>query len=168
VHVKTLQGVCSSEESFEDSEVKAQEEQRFYTRSEAQVRSSQRRKKTKVEAFENLEILPSLGRKCARSSGGSTTAVRSAGEKIWTVGFHVQEELRRSAQKGGDCGPLDLFRNPVSRWIGRRCSEFSLWRSAQENGSGPSDLEQIPVSRRMDRSCTRFTIGTSAIGISGV
>jgi hypothetical protein len=38
------------------------------------------RRKAKVEAFGPLEILPRLGRNCA-SSGGSTTAARSAGER---------------------------------------------------------------------------------------
>jgi hypothetical protein len=40
----------------------------------------------RLRPLRTFEILPSLGRKC-RSSGGSTAAVRSAGEKkIWTVG----------------------------------------------------------------------------------
>jgi hypothetical protein len=32
------------------------------------------------------------------------------------------------------------FRNPVSRWIGLRCSEFSLWSVRGKNGSRPLDL----------------------------
>jgi hypothetical protein len=43
------------------------------------MRSSQRRR-IKVEAFEELGILPSAGRK-RKISGGSTSPVRSAGEE---------------------------------------------------------------------------------------
>jgi hypothetical protein len=89
----------------------------------------------------------------------STTAVRSAGgEEIWTVDFYVQEELRRSLQKEETDSRRISLRNPVSRWIGRRCSEFSLWRKRKEKGSEPSDLEQkYPSAVRLDRSCTRFS-----------
>jgi hypothetical protein len=44
-------------------------------RRELKSKSSQRRKKEKVEAFEKFKILPILGRKC-KSSGGDTTVIR--------------------------------------------------------------------------------------------
>jgi hypothetical protein len=44
-----------------------------------QVKELRREERTKVEAFGNLEFFQA-GRKCA-SSGGSTAAVRSAGER---------------------------------------------------------------------------------------
>jgi hypothetical protein len=79
------------------------------------VRREKRR--TKVEAFENWKFFQVLGRKCA-SSGGSTAAIRSAGEKkIWTVGFYVQEGAG-GAHRGGDRQSSDLTQIPVSRWIG--------------------------------------------------
>jgi hypothetical protein len=40
-------------------------------------------------------------------------------KKIWTVGFYVQEELRRSLQKGEIVSRWISFRNPVSRQIGQ-------------------------------------------------
>jgi hypothetical protein len=150
VHEKTLQGVQRVEESFEDSKIKAQEGQRFHTRSEAQVEGVRReRREAKVEAFENLKFFQVWEESAGSSGGAAQPVVRSAGEEIWTVDFYVQEELRRSLQKEETDSRRISLRNPVSRWIGRRCSEFSLWRAHKEEGSEPSDLEQIPVSRQI-------------------
>ena len=44
-------------------------------------------------------------------------------KKIWTIGFYVQEELRRSLQKGEIESCWISFRNPVSRQIGQELHE---------------------------------------------
>jgi hypothetical protein len=123
-----------------------------------------------------LEVFFQVWEESAEAQEGATTAVRSAGEKkIWTIGFYVQEELRRSAQKEEIDSRWISFRNPVSRWIGRRCSEFSLWRSAGEEavdlGSDPSAdqiLEQIDQPSDWTGGAARgLAIGISVIGKSG-
>jgi hypothetical protein len=48
--------------------------------------------------------------------------------------------------KVGQSEPLDLIRNPVGRWIGLRCSEFSLWSVRRKDGSRPLDLG--PITRQ--------------------
>jgi hypothetical protein len=84
-------------------EVKAQEEQRRGERrrknSKRSRQGARRERKEKGRGLWELEILPRLGRKCA-SSGGSTAAVRSAGEEIWTVGFYVQEASGEAYRRG--------------------------------------------------------------------
>jgi hypothetical protein len=120
----------------------------IYTRSETHSRGVHR-DEAKVEAFWKFEILPSIGRKCG-IPGGAVVAIRSTGKEIWTIGYYVQEELRRSLQKEGTDSRRILTRNPVSRWIGRRCSEFSLWsKHTRIKGSGLSDLEQVPENRQI-------------------
>jgi hypothetical protein len=57
------------------------------------------------------------------------------------------------------------FRNPVSRWIGLRCSEISLWSVHEKNGSRLLDLVPF-IHQQSNRSCMRVTIGIPAIGIS--
>jgi hypothetical protein len=66
-------------------------------RRELRYRSSQRRK-AKVEAFENLEILPSIRRQCA-SSGGSTVAIRSLEKRDLDRWFLCPGRSKKSAQK---------------------------------------------------------------------
>jgi hypothetical protein len=71
------------------------------------VRSSQWRKRTRVEIFEDLEFFQGRKKVC-RSSGGAATTVGSAGGKeIWTVGFHVQGAAG-GAHRKNRIGPLDL------------------------------------------------------------
>jgi hypothetical protein len=64
---------------------------------------------------------------------------------IWTIDFHVQEELGRSTQKEETVSHRISPRNPVSRWIGRRCIEFKCMNDAQKNGSRSLDLEQVTL-----------------------
>jgi hypothetical protein len=52
--------------------------------------------------------------------------------EIWTVDFYVQEELRRSLQKEETDSRRISLRNPVSRWIGRRCAEFKPLEECRE------------------------------------
>jgi hypothetical protein len=77
-------------------EVKAQEELAFsYSRRSSESKSCKRRKKTKVEAFEELEILPSLGRSTKAQKGAqqpsNQIAKRSGPLKISTSREHQEE-----------------------------------------------------------------------------
>jgi hypothetical protein len=90
-------------------------------RRELKVKELAEKKEDKGRGLWELGILPRLGRKCT-SSGGSTAAVRSAGEEIWTVGFYVQGASEKHTE-GGDREPLDLIqksRQPLDRTGGAR------------------------------------------------
>jgi hypothetical protein len=79
------------------------------------VRRRERRQRLRPLA---LEILPSLGRKRAGSSGGSTTAVRSAGEKRSGPLVFTSRKASGEAHRRGDCGPSDVHtksRQPLDR-----------------------------------------------------
>jgi hypothetical protein len=124
----------------------------------------------RIQRRSSLGNSPKAGRKQKlRKLRRSSSAVRSAGEEIWTIGFYVQEELRRSLQKEETDSRRISCRNPVSRWIGRSSAKFSLWRrSAQEEQIWVVRSGQIPDSRRICGSCTRFShrdIGHREIGI---
>jgi hypothetical protein len=152
VHEKTLQE-CRSQKNPLRIRRKSSGGVSVFIRAvgEAQeLRSSQRRKgEQRLRPLRNLEILPSLGRKC-RSSGGSNNS-RQIGwrERDLDRWFYVQEELRRSLQKE-EIGPLDLTqksRQPVGS--GEDDQSLASGGEHKEKGSEPSDLEQIPVSHRI-------------------
>jgi hypothetical protein len=121
-----------------------------------------------------LEILPSLGRKC-RSSGGSTTAVRSAGGK--RSGPLVSTSRRSS-------GGATRRRSTAVGSHSEIPSAVGSGEDAQSLASGEERTRRKDLSRQiwsrypsavgLDRSCTRFTIGNrgeiptrgGAIGIS--
>jgi hypothetical protein len=135
-HRVGLQGVQWLKNSLESSKFpKLRGDNIFIRMAKLRVESRKRReeRRTKVEAFGRLGNFPSIGRKC-RSSGGSSAAVRSAGEKkIWTVGFHVQERAPEEAHGKKRSAPSDLEKNP------RQPSDWA--RSAQRRGDcGPSDV----------------------------
>jgi hypothetical protein len=69
----------------------------------------------KVEAFETSENLPRGGRKFS-SSGGSTTAVRSAGETRSGPSSFTSRQQEERAQKIR-FGPSDLVSISDNRWI---------------------------------------------------
>jgi hypothetical protein len=139
-----MRRLCRSaeSESFKDSkEKKAQEGQRFIRAGEAQVRGARRGKKTKVEAFGKLKF--SQVWEEMQEAQEEHTAVRSAGEEIWTVEIHVQEELRRSAQEEEtDSRRISLkkSRQPLDREELRLASGGGAHK---ENRSEPLDLGQI-------------------------
>ena len=56
-----------------------------------------------------------------QSSGGSTTAVRSDEEEY--LDCYIQEELKRSLQKGEIESHWISFRNPVNHQIGQELHE---------------------------------------------
>jgi hypothetical protein len=84
-----------------------------------------------------------------------TTAVRLAEKKIWTVGFHVQEGIRRSAQKRRLWTVGCSHRIPSVVGSGEDDQSLASGVSAQENGSRPSDLERIPISRQIETGVAR-------------
>jgi hypothetical protein len=84
----------------------------------------------------------------ARSSGGATQPLdrsNRSGPLVLRPGGAQEEPTEEET----DSRRIS-YRNPVSRWIGRSCVEFSLWRrSAQKNRSEPLDLSRDPDSRRI-------------------
>jgi hypothetical protein len=66
---------------------------------------------------------PKVGRKVCKAQEGAQPPSDRLKKKIWTVGFYVQEELRRSLQKGEIESHWISFRNPVSRQIGQELHE---------------------------------------------
>ena len=61
---------------------------------------------------------PKVGRKVCKAQEGAKWPSDRLKKKIWTVGFYVQEELRRSLQKGEIESRWISFINLVSRQIG--------------------------------------------------
>jgi len=70
---------------------------------------------------------PKVGRKVCKSQEGAQLSSDRLKKKIWTIGFYVQEDLRRSLQKEETDNYRISLENPVSRWIRRKCLEFILW-----------------------------------------
>jgi hypothetical protein len=105
----------------------------LYTRSEAQGEGVRREKRNKgrrpLRTWKFFQVWEKVHRKLRRAQQPSDQRRR----EIWTIDFHVQEELRRSLQKEETVSRRISLRNPVSHWIGRSCTKFSLWsRRAEE------------------------------------
>jgi hypothetical protein len=125
--------------------------------------SSQRKKSTKVEAFGRFGILPSIGRKCA-SSGENNSRWIDGEKRSGPLVATSREEYRRRKLWTIGCS----YRNPIIRWIGRRCSELSLWsKRIRRMDLNRQILSRYPLAVGLDRSCMRVTIGTSTIVKSG-
>jgi hypothetical protein len=80
----------------------------------------------KVEAFETSKNIPRGGRKFS-SSGGRTTAIRSAGEMRFGPSSFMSRQQEERAQKIR-FGSSDLVSISNNHWIEQRCTEFNLWK----------------------------------------
>jgi hypothetical protein len=108
MHLLYLQRSQRPKELFEEFRVpKAQEEYHFYTRKRDLSCRAHRGNRTKVEAFWTLEILPSAGRKCI-GSGGGTAAVRSDCERDLDRWFFMSREQQSKCTRRRVYGPSDL------------------------------------------------------------
>jgi hypothetical protein len=66
---------------------------------------------------------PKVGRKVCKAQEGAQPSSDRLKKKIWTIGFYVQEELKRSLQKGEIESRWISFRNLVSHQIGQELHE---------------------------------------------
>jgi hypothetical protein len=92
---------------------------------------------------------PKVGKKCA-SSGGSTAAVRSDCEEIWTVGFYIQEMHRRSTQGKRSWTVGCSHRYPSAIGLGRRCTGFNLSHTRQKSDSH-QDIDVREIGSHEDK-----------------
>jgi hypothetical protein len=117
--VRALQGVQELQNPFDGFKFpKAQEGQRFYARSGTQSRGVRRgEEKKKVEAFGNLEILPSLGIIEHSILGRSTTTIRSVEKKDLDHWF-LHPGRRTGEAHGRNDLSCQIWRKfPISRHI---------------------------------------------------
>jgi hypothetical protein len=153
--IQTARSVVAEELFGEFKVPKAQGGQRFHTRDKAQSRRAAREEKKgekRLRPLEDLEIFQASEEHAEAQEGAQQPSDRLERRRSGPSGFTSRKENQRKrtgrndmhrqiwrkipsavrlgekCHRGEEIVDRRMFtQNPVSRWIGRRCSEFSLW-----------------------------------------